>query len=94
MSGGDATPQDGTTRPAGMNLAAAKRDGRQASLGRFMRINDVIASTGLSRATIYRLIASRDFPRQHQLTRRSSGWWEADVESWLKGRLAPPPETP
>ena len=93
MSGRDAA-QDGANRSGGMNLAAAKRDGRQASMGRFMRINDVIASTGLSRATIYRLIANHDFPRQHQLTRRSSGWWEADVESWLKGRLAPPPETP
>jgi prophage regulatory protein len=94
VSGGNAALEDGATRPLGMNLAAAKRDGRQATLGRFMRINDVIASTGLSRATIYRLVASKDFPRQHQLTRRSIGWWESDVEAWLKGRLESPPETP
>lgn len=56
--------------------------------GRFLRINDVIATTALSRATIYRLIDRGDFPRQHQLTKRSIGWWEADVAKWLEGRLS------
>ena len=69
--------------------AEAKQLGRHATLGRFLRIDDVIASTGLSRATIYRLIANRDFPAQHQLTKRSIGWWETDVEAWLRSRLSP-----
>ncbi|WP_231621987.1 helix-turn-helix transcriptional regulator [Sphingomonas sp. Ag1] len=81
-----------TRRPL-MKVAEAKQDGRQSAFGRFLRINDVIASTGLSRATIYRLVANRDFPAQHQLTKRSIGWWESDVDAWLRSRLGQPHET-
>lgn len=69
-----------------MKVAEAKREGSPARAGRFMRLPDVIATTGLSRPTIYRLIAQRDFPEQHQLTRRSVGWWESDIENWLRNR--------
>ncbi|WP_227770208.1 helix-turn-helix transcriptional regulator [Sphingomonas sp. IC4-52] len=69
-----------------MKVAEAKREGRPARGGRFMRLPDVIATTGLSQATIYRLIRRAEFPRQHQLTVRSVGWWEADVEEWLRKR--------
>jgi prophage regulatory protein len=68
--------------------AQAKEAGCAASAGRFMRVDDVIASTGLSRATIYRLVATRDFPAQHRLTVRCIGWWEKDVETWLNNRRA------
>ncbi len=69
-----------------MKVAEAKREGRPARGGRFMRLPDVIATTGLSRPTIYRLIARREFPQQHHLTSRSVGWWETDVEDWLRTR--------
>ncbi len=69
-------------------LAQAKRDGRPADRGRFLRIKDVIATTGLSRTSIYRLIGAGDFPKPVQLTARSVGWWEADVSRWLEERLS------
>ena len=71
------------------SLTTAQRKSRGSAIdrGRFLRINDVVATTGLSRATIYRLIDRADFPRQHQLTKRSIGWWAADVEKWLESRL-------
>ncbi len=69
-------------------LATAKQNGRSADAGRFLRIDDVIATTGLSRATIYRLLAANDFPRKVSLTIRCVGWWEAEVRDWLKNRLA------
>ncbi|OWK27544.1 helix-turn-helix transcriptional regulator [Sphingomonas dokdonensis] len=69
-----------------IKVAEAKREGSPARAGRFLRLPDVIATTGLSRPTIYRLIAKRDFPEQHQLTRRSVGWWESDIENWLRNR--------
>lgn len=68
------------------NVAQAKQSGHASGAGRFLRINDVIASTGLSRATIYRMIANAEFPRQHLLTKRSIGWWQSDVDSWLLSR--------
>jgi len=68
--------------------AQAKQTGCASAAGRFLRIDDVIASTGLSRATIYRMVANDDFPRQHALTKRCIGWWQSDVDGWLRARLA------
>ncbi|MBW6524800.1 AlpA family phage regulatory protein [Sphingomonas sp. RHCKR47] len=66
--------------------AEAKQAGYAASVGRFMSVNDVIASIGVSRATIYRMIAKQEFPTQHRLTAGRIGWWEKDVETWLQSR--------
>jgi prophage regulatory protein len=76
---------------ARLTVARGKQEGRAASAGRFLRVADVIATTGLSRATIYRLVANDDFPRQHALTARCIGWWESDVDAWLRARLNPAP---
>lgn len=72
-----------THRPT---LAEAKHLGRPSDRGRFLRINDVIATTGLSRATIYRQIDAGAFPKQVPLTARAVGWWETSIEEWLNGR--------
>lgn len=69
-------------------VSQAKTAGLASSAGRFLRIDDVIASTGLSRPTIYRMIANDSFPQQRKLTARSVGWWERDVNEWLRTRLA------
>jgi prophage regulatory protein len=71
-----------------MNTAEAKQAGRAASAGRFLRVPDVVATTGLSRATIYRMVEAKAFPAQNRLTARSVGWWESDVEAWLAARRA------
>ncbi|WP_294191068.1 AlpA family phage regulatory protein [uncultured Sphingomonas sp.] len=68
--------------------AQAKEAGSAASAGRFMSVNDVIASVGVSRATIYRMIAKNTFPTQHVLSAGRVGWWERDVENWLTTRPA------
>lgn len=68
-------------------VAQAKADGAPSSAGRFLRVPDVIATTGLSRTTIYRLVAEGEFPKQHALTKRCIGWWESDVSAWLQSRL-------
>ena len=70
------------------NLAAAKLDGCPSASGRFLRINDVIATVGLSRATIYRLIDAGDFPQHTALSIRCVGWWEAEVRDWMGQRRA------
>jgi len=69
------------------NIAQAKQAGHASAGGRFMRIDDVIASTGLSRSTIYRMVANKEFPPQHPLTKRCIGWWQSDVDSWLRARM-------
>ena len=87
-----AVDQLANRRTPGRPLTApeAKRLGHAAARGRFLRMPDVIATTGLSRPTIYRLIDRNEFPRQQQLTARCVGWWESDVEAWLETRLNPP----
>ena len=65
-------------------LAESKNLGRPSDRGRFLRIDDVIATTGLSRATIYRQIDAHAFPEQVRLTARAVGWWEASNYSTIK----------
>ncbi len=73
-----------STRP---NLEQRKSLGRASELGRFLRLNDVVATTGLSRSTIYRMVDAGTFPDRVRLTAQSVGWWEADVADWLQSRL-------
>lgn len=67
-------------------LADRKRLGHAADAGRFLRINDVIATIGLSRSQIYRMIDAGEFPKPIPLTARAVGWWESSVNDWLRSR--------
>lgn len=51
---------------------------------RMMRLDEVLTLTGLSRATLYRKIASGTFPTQHKLAERCCGWRAGDVDVWLR----------
>jgi len=73
-----------------MTVASSKARGTPSSTGRSLRIDDVIATTGLSRATIYREIAAGRFPAQKPLTRRAVGWDEAAVAAWRAARFGDP----
>lgn len=77
------------SQPQG-TLAQAKAIGQPSDQGRFMRLPDVIATTGLSRSAIYRLIAAGEFPKQDPLTKRAVGWWEAEVAAWNNARRRQP----
>lgn len=54
--------------------------------GRFLRLPDVKAETGLSRATIYRLESRGDFPARDHLSARAVGWWSEDIDNWKASR--------
>jgi prophage regulatory protein len=71
---------------AEMTVAQAKAAGTPSSRGRFLRVPDLIATVGLSRTTIYRLIDESAFPEPERLTKRAVGWWEADVVEWMQQR--------
>ena len=53
----------------------------------FLRMKYLTARVGLSKATIYKLIATGDFPAQKQLGIRSVGWLESDVVAWIDSRI-------
>jgi prophage regulatory protein len=48
----------------------------------FLRMPNVVRMTGLTRSTIYRLIADRKFPRPVRLGPRAVGWRRADLDQW------------
>jgi prophage regulatory protein len=54
---------------------------------RIIRKKEVILLTGLSQASIYRLMASNDFPKQIQITCKSVGWIESDIISWIESTI-------
>ena len=41
--------------------------------------------TGLSRSTLYAMMAEGDFPKPVRLGKRAVGWREADIAHWLEG---------
>lgn len=53
---------------------------------RLLRRPDVIERTGLSRSTLYTLIANGRFPAPVRIATRAVAWHEADVDAWIKGR--------
>ena len=56
--------------------------------GRFLRLPEVMARTGLSRSTIYVRLAQGRFPRPVSLGGRAVGWIESEIEEWCRQRIA------
>jgi len=48
-----------------------------------IKINDVIALTCLSKASIYRLIKQGSFPKQVHLSKRASAWIKGEILDWI-----------
>ncbi|WP_082643581.1 helix-turn-helix transcriptional regulator [Ruegeria denitrificans] len=49
---------------------------------------DVESLVGLSRSTIYAMIADGTFPRPIKLGKRAVGWRQSDVLTWLESRAS------
>ena len=52
-----------------------------------LRLPAVISITGLARSTIYAKIAEGQFPKPVNLSARSVGWLETDINNWLSERI-------
>lgn len=52
----------------------------------FLRMRAVMKITGLGRSTIYRLIASKQFPSPVRLTSHAVAWRSTDIEAWSETR--------
>ena len=53
---------------------------------RMLRFADVIARTGLSRTTLWRLERVGAFPKRIRLGANSVGWIEEEVDDWINSR--------
>ena len=54
---------------------------------RILRLAEVIKITGLGRSTIYGLMKDKKFPQNFYLSKRSVGWLESEIYSWLIDRI-------
>ena len=53
---------------------------------RVLRLPAVMERTGLSKASIYRLIKADDFPAAVRLTSRAVGWPAQRIDEWIASR--------
>lgn len=57
-------------------------------LEKLLRLSEVRNRVPYSRATIYRLISSGQFPRPYSLGARAVAWREAEISAWIESRIA------
>ena len=55
---------------------------------RILRRGMVQERTGLSRSTIYAMMAAGSFPKPIPLGQRAVGWAETEIAAWLESRKA------
>jgi prophage regulatory protein len=53
---------------------------------RYLRRDEVCLRTGLSISTVERLERTGDFPARRQLSPRSVGWLEIEIQDWIDAR--------
>jgi prophage regulatory protein len=73
-----------------MNRLAPTSPSAAAPMRLFARLPTVMQTTGLGRSTIYRLVASGEFPRPVHLGPRAIAWRWADLEQWSATRATDP----
>lgn len=64
----------------------------QQQENRILRLQDVIARTGLSRSSIYSFIRDKKFPQHIRLGTRSVGWHSSEVDAWVASRVPAAPQ--
>ena len=55
-------------------------------IDRLLRLPAVLLATGLTRSTVYRMMAEHTFPASVKLAKRAVAWRQDDVRQWTKGR--------
>ena len=53
---------------------------------RLLRIREVCALTGLSRATLYIMVRETTFPAPVRLRARAVAWRASEVRAWMESR--------
>jgi predicted DNA-binding transcriptional regulator AlpA len=53
---------------------------------RFLRFPEVAERIGLSRSSVWRMERAGQFPQHRRLSSNTVGWWEPEIEEWLRTR--------
>ena len=51
---------------------------------KILRLPEVIARVGLKRASIYRYMSEKRFPKAISIGTRAVGWLEHEIDGWLR----------
>ena len=54
---------------------------------KFIRLQEVLESTGLSRSVLYTQIANTTFPQPISLSGTTVVWLEKDIHKWILNRI-------
>jgi prophage regulatory protein len=54
---------------------------------KILRLPDVLQRCGLSRSSLYALMAENQFPKSVKISMRSVGWVESDLDDWVQARI-------
>jgi prophage regulatory protein len=55
-----------------------------------LRLPEVIKTTGLGRASIYKYMTRGEFPRSVVIARRAVAWKSTDIAQWIESRTQSP----
>lgn len=77
----------GAGSPRADAAGPAPTAGAPADLGRFLRMDEVTARTGLSRSTVYERMKAGTFPRQRTNGGRIVIWLETEVSAWQAAQI-------
>ena len=55
---------------------------------KFIKLEEVMSITGLSRSSIYQFVAEGTFPPKVKLGGRSIAWVANEVHNWMNSRVA------
>ncbi len=55
---------------------------------KFLRLSEVLNRTGLSRSTLYALMAAGHFPKNVSLMPRVVVWVEQEIDDWMLEKIA------
>ena len=50
---------------------------------RILKISEIVSKCRKSRTSIYDCVNAGDFPRPLKIGKRSSGWLESEINTWL-----------
>ena len=56
-------------------------------MNKILRLKDVLETTGLARATVYKMMTDSSFPKSIALGERSVGWLESEVQEWILAKI-------